>query len=284
MVGGACRRRLSGMVGGACRRRLSGMVGGACRRRLSDRRGKVWALSSVVKLNVVLQTRLQGTMAFRADQTNPTAAELADLSALADGTLDPARRARRRGAHRRLAGVDRAIRARAPGGAGAAPRAGDRARPPAAAREDRGISPQRRGKGPPALCLRRRCGRGARRRGARAGAGASVGNARRAVGVRRGGTGRSRSSPGGPRARYRHARRAAPAERRRRLLPQLDLAVRMEGRRVPHRQARRAHRCHRLLQIGRTSRSPTRSCIRRRCPSRRRRRRTGTAPSCGRSR
>ena len=32
-------------------------------------------------------------MAFRADQTNPTAAELADLSALADGTLDPARRA-----------------------------------------------------------------------------------------------------------------------------------------------------------------------------------------------
>ncbi|HUA71896.1 MAG TPA: hypothetical protein VMA96_12455 [Solirubrobacteraceae bacterium] len=32
-------------------------------------------------------------MASRADQTKPTAAELADLSALADGTLDPARKA-----------------------------------------------------------------------------------------------------------------------------------------------------------------------------------------------
>src|SRR5438067_11559644 len=32
-------------------------------------------------------------MASRADQRKPTAAELADLSALADGTLDPGRRA-----------------------------------------------------------------------------------------------------------------------------------------------------------------------------------------------
>ena len=210
-------------------------------------------------------------MASRADQTKPTAAELADLSALADGTLDPARRADVEARIARLAGADRAVRARAPGGRTRCTRRGRPSVPPQRLRAKIEASrPSGAASGPPALRLRRRRGRGARRRGARAGAGASVGNARRAVGVRRGGAGRSRSGSGGPRARSRPCPQGGCT--RTSATSTSPTGPRGSDGRPSGPAPTSSAGTPRSPSTtgGRTSRSPTRSCIRRRCPSRRR--------------
>ncbi len=107
-------------------------------------------------------------MASRADHTQPTATELAELSALADGTLDPARRAEVQARDPGLAGADRAVRARAHASSTLCTRC---ARPSAprrgCGRGSRLSAPSRRTRPAPAIRVRRRCRRGARRRRAR---------------------------------------------------------------------------------------------------------------------
>ena len=191
----------------------------------------------------------------------PSPRILAELSALADGTLDPAARGRAPRTDRPLGRAERALRARA-----ASRR---RARVPSAPTARRGVcargSRPSVASAPPAglAPARNRVGnrgrRGARGRRARGGAAAPGRHARRPLGQ----PGRLARA-----ARDRDVRPPSPVERcpvrrsivtSRRCTSPTGGPVRLVGRRPARRQARRPQGGHRLLHAGRVSGSPTRS-------------------------
>ena len=246
--------------------------------------GRYCGLFGVVKLMVVRQTDCRGRWVPAPTRPQPTATELAELSALADGTLDPARRAdveARIAASPELTAlyererrvVDALHQARATERAPTALRASIEASRPSRAprrspalRRTRAAWPRALAAVVLALVLALPSGTPGAPSVSDAAALAARGPTQAAPAP----------DPGMPGAPLHQSVGDV-------YFPNWASTVRMDRDRGAHRHARRADRRDRLLPVERRHDRLHDRALRRRWPSRRRRRATGAAPSCARS-